>query len=164
MNHFISKMGIPGISLVGLLAVALVGIGAFGSIWGTVQGQEDETMRDELAEARRQLIEDSSRGYVSKGGNTGRVTSIDSASGRVAIDTPKGETMVTIGDQTVIREYGSGNQMTSGDLANSKLVVIGSERTSNGDVALLEVVPEGDDGYKISPASDDGPAMVPVFP
>lgn len=164
MNHFISKMGVPRISLVGLFAVALVGIVAFGSIWGTVQSQEDEAMRDELAEARRQLKEDPSRGYVSIGGNTGRVTSVDSVSAHVTIDTPKGEVTVSIGDETVIREYGSGNQMTADDLTNSKLVVIGSEQTPGGDVSLLEVVPEGEDGYKISPASVDGPAMVPVFP
>ena len=164
MKGFVIRMGMPRMSLAGLFAVALVGIVAFGMIWGTVQGQEDNAMQEDLAEARRQLIEDRSRGYVSKSGNTGRVTAIDSASGVVTIDTPKGELTVTIGHETNVREYGSGDELSANDVSGDKLVVVGSEKTPDGHVALMEVVPEGEGGYKISAAGDDGPAMVPVFP
>ena len=106
-----------------------------------------------MEEARRQSEADPSRGYISTSGNTGRIVSIDTQVGLITVDTPKGNLNVSIGERTVIGKYHSDTLMTIDDLKPGILVVVDAARTDAGDATKIEMVPEGEVGYKVGARS-----------
>ena len=164
MNQTVGKMKTPKGMLVTLFAAALLVAIAFGATWGIAQGQESEAVPSELEEARRQSEADPSRGYISTSGNTGRIVSIDTQVGLITVDTPKGNLNVSIGERTVIGKYHSDTLMTIDDLKPGILVVVDAARTDAGDATKIEMVPEGEGGYKVGASEADGPIFLPVFP
>ena len=164
MNQTIGKMKALKGMLMALFAAALLVAIALGATWGIVQGQESGSVQSELEEARRQLKADPSRGYISTGGNTGRIVSIDTGVHRIAVDTPKGSLNVSLGEHTVIKKYRGDTLMTIDDLKPGDLVVVDKARTEAGDATKIEMVPEGKGGYNLTPGKADGPNLLPVFP
>lgn len=164
MNYIHGKIGIPRAVLLTLAAGVLVAIVTFGVVSGNAQGEGDDTVQEKLTDLRQQVKADPSRGYVSRGGNTGRVTVISDEGGDLSVDTPRGVVQVHIGDQTTIKQYGSDKVLTSDDLTLGKLVALGEGRTPSGEITVIEVVVEGEGGYQLSPVDLGTPGLVPVFP
>ena len=112
---------------------------------------------------------------MSRFGRTGRITSLngqnDTKDGAktVGINTPHGSTTAKVGGNTAIHKTtadGSREDLTFENLTVGMLVTVdGEEGTKeNAFAADIQVVPEGYGGFRIQPAAESGPRMMPVFP
>ena len=123
---------------------------------------------DEFAEIKRQFEEQASWGFVSRYGRTGRITSLQSADKTVAIDTPQGSLTAKVGEDTRIhKDTGDESRdLTFEDLTVGMLVTVDGETGTkeNAEAGDIQVVPEGEGGFDIQPASVSGPRMMPVLP
>ena len=114
----------------------------FGCVWTSRHLQEgvggcQRMNQDEIAELKRQFAEHASWGFVSRYGRTGRILSVRADRALTFEDLTPG-TLVTVDGATGTEE--------------------------NYDAGDIEVVPEGEGGFDIAPATGTGPRLMPVFP
>ena len=123
---------------------------------------------EEAAILRRQMEEQASWGFVSRYGRTGRIQVIGTEDKTLQIDTPTGQLNVKMGEDTIIirTTAGEARTLTFEDLTPGMLVTVdGSTGTAeNAEAGEIQVIPEGEAGFNIRPATGSGPSAVPVFP
>ena len=124
--------------------------------------------QDEFAEIRRQAMDQAGWGFVSRYGRTGRIRSISDDEKTVQIDTPHGPMLARVGEGTAIHitTAGAARALTFEDLAPGMLVTVDGKTGTleNAAAGEIEVVPEGEGGFDIQPATGDGPLLVPLLP
>lgn len=111
------------------------------------------------AELKRLYQEQAAWGFISRYGRTGRIDSLQLEDGTIHINTPKGFLRANVGADTVI-ERNIANEiqlLTLDDLTLGTLITV----TESGDI---QVVPEGEGGFNLTPAAGAGPRSIPVFP
>ena len=145
-------------------AASVVGINPLGA-----KGGEPQMSQEEAAQLRELFDEQQATwGFVSRHGRTGRIQAVQAEERTLEIDTPKGVLTARVGDDTTIHKSEGGESRTLGfdDLTLGALVTVdGATGTKAGEEAgEIEVLAEGAEGFDISPASGDGPRLVPLFP
>ena len=124
--------------------------------------------QDEIAELKRQFAEQASWGFVSRYGRTGRILSVRADGQTLEIATPRGTLHARVGVATNIHQTTNDDSraLTFEDLTPGTLVTVdGATGTEeNYDAGDIEVVPEGEGGFDIAPATGTGPRLMPVFP
>ena len=122
----------------------------------------------DIAELKRQLKEQPHWGFVSQYGRTGRIRSVEAKGQTVRVATPRGPLRARVGEDTAIRETKNGEErvLTFEDLTTGMLITVGGPTGTDGDIEAseIQVVPEGEGGFQIKPATGPGPLQVPVFP
>ena len=159
-----------------LVAVALLlGAGA-GAVFSVgvypiaSQGGGQEQMSEEEAADIRRLFDDQQGtwGFVGRYGRTGRIQLVQEDEKTLEVSTPKGSLRVKVGDDTSISktEDGESKALTIEDLTPGTLVTVdGSTGTKEGaDAGEIQVIPEGEGGFDITPSDSSGPRLVPLFP
>lgn len=124
---------------------------------------------DELENLRRQVEEQASWGFVSRYGRTGRIQSVQAGDKTVQINTPTGELLAKVGDETNIHRFTNEEvrTLTFEDLTPGMLVTVDglTGTKENAEAGEIEVIPEIEGEFRIQPIiSGDGPFMVRVFP
>ena len=124
--------------------------------------------QDESAELKRQFAEQASWGFVSRYGRTGRILSVRTDDRTLEIATPRGALHARVGAATNIHQNTNAvsRSLTFEDLTPGILVTVDGatgtqENSAAGDI---EVVPEGEGGFDIAPATGPGPRLMPIFP
>ena len=131
-------------------------------------GARQRMNQDEIAELKRQFAEQASLGFVSRYGRTGRILSVGADDQTLEITTPRGILYARVGAATNIHQTTNDDSraLTFEDLTPGTLVTVdgvtGTEE--NSDAGDIEVVPEGEGGFDIAPATGSGPRLMPVFP
>ena len=156
-------------------AALLLGAGA-GAVFSVgvypiaSQGGGQEQMSEEEAADIRRLFDDQQGtwGFVSRYGRTGRIQLVQEDEKTLEVSTPKGSLRVKVGDDTSISktEDGESKALTFEDLTPGTLVTVdGSTGTKEGaDAGEIQVIPEGEGGFDITPSDSSGPRLVPLFP
>ena len=107
-------------------------------------------------------------GFVSRYGRTGRILSVRADDRTLEIATPSGTLHAKVGAATNIHQTTNDDSRapTFEDLIPGTLVTVdGATGTEeNYDAGDIEVVPEGEGGFDIAPATGTGPRLMPVFP
>ena len=124
--------------------------------------------QDEFAEIQRQAREQAGWGFVSRYGRTGRIRSIQDDEKTVQIDTPHGPMLARVGAGTAIQitTAGEARGLTFEDLVPGMLVTVDGKTGTpeNAAAGEIEVVPEGEGGFDIQPATGGGSLLVPLLP
>ena len=153
----------PWIILAAVLAIALA-LGCQQEVAGQEQMSEED-----VAEIK-QLFEDQQAtwGFVSRYGRTGRIRSVQADEKTLEITTPKGSLRVKVGDDTNISkpQDGESRPLAFEDLKPGTLITVdGASGTAEGaNAGEIEVIPEGEGGFDITPSESSGPRAVPLFP
>ena len=124
---------------------------------------------DEITELKRQFAEHASWGFVSRYGRTGRILAVRRADDQtLEIATPRGTLHARVGAATNIHQTKNDGSraLTFEDLTPGTLVTVdGATGTKeNSDAGDIELVPEGEGGFDITPEASSGPRLIPVFP
>ena len=131
-------------------------------------GGRQRMNQDEITELKKQFAEQASWGFVSRYGRTGRILSVRADDQTLEIATPRGTLHTRVGAATNIhRATNDGfRALTFEDLTPGTLVTVdGATGTQeNSDAGDIELVPEGEGGFDITPAAGSGPRLMPVFP
>ncbi len=131
-------------------------------------GGRQRMNQDEITDLKRQFAEQASWGFVSRYGRTGRILSVRADDQTLEIATPRGTLHAKVGAATNIHLTTNDGfrALTFEDLTPGTLVTVdGATGTKeNSDAGDIEVVPEGEGGFDITPAVGSGPSLMPVFP
>jgi hypothetical protein len=121
--------------------------------------------QDEAAELIKQVKEQGHWGFVSRYGRTGRIQSVEAKGKTVAVATPRGPLRARVGANTVIHQLKNGQEVTFTfeDLSPGMLITVNGP-IGEAEATEILVVPEGEGGFDIKPATGPGPHQVPVFP
>lgn len=159
-------------SLLALLIAALVLGGVVGAalLVGTVlsksQGGGPPMSPDEAAELMKVSKQQAAQwGFISRFGRTGRIQSVEAKGETVAVATPRGLLQAKVGEGTTIRKAKKGEEtpLAFEDLQAGMLITVNGP-IGEAEATEILVVPEGEGGFDIKPATGPGPHQVPVFP
>ena len=123
----------------------------------------------DIAGITQQFSEHTKWGFISRFGRTGRTTSLNTEDGAKTVDikTPHGSMTAKVGRDTAIynpKADGSREDLTFEDLTVGMLITVDGEKGTreNAFAADILIMPEGDGGFNIQPASKSGPSMVRI--
>ena len=124
--------------------------------------------QDEISELKKQFAEQASWGFVSRYGRTGRIMSVRTDDQTLEIATPRGTLHARVGVATNIHRTTTdeSKDLIFEDLTPGTLVTVDgvTGTQENSDAGDIEVVPEGEGGFDIAPATGTGPRLMPIFP
>ncbi|MYC29513.1 MAG: hypothetical protein F4X65_05420 [Chloroflexi bacterium] len=152
--------------LLGASTGAAMGMGVFNT---DEKAGATSMNEDELREAKQQVESKAEYGYISVGGRTGRIVSLDVEAKTFDVDSPAGGFEVQYTDSTIVQKRTPSGTETLRllDLADGVLVIVTrteGELDGRDNATIVEVVPEGGDGFTITDSSGSGPQTMPVFP
>ena len=157
-----------------LLMAALVLGGSAGAVYALginpINSQEGgrPMSSDDIADLQKQFKDQPQWGFVSRYGRTGIIQSVETKDKTVQVATPRGQLQAKVGEGTAIRETKNGEVrvLTFNDLTPGLLITVDGPTGTEGDAEAseIQVVPQGEGGFQIKPATGSGPHAVPVFP
>ena len=124
--------------------------------------------QDDITELKRQFREESHWGFASQHGRTGRIRAVDTKDRTLQVDTPRGPLQAKVGEGAVIHQASQNEEpvKTFDDLTPGMPITVNGPTGTEGDTEAGEIklIPEGDGGFRIEPATGPGPHDIPVFP
>ena len=124
--------------------------------------------QEDIAELKRQFTEESHWGFASQHGRTGRIRAVDTKDRTLQVDTPRGPLQAKVGEGAVIHQTSQNGElvMTFEDLTPGMLITVNGPTGIEGDTEAdeIDLIPAGEGGFRIEPATGPGPHDIPVFP
>ncbi len=124
--------------------------------------------QEDIVELKRQFTEESHWGFASQHGRTGRIRAVDTKDRTLQVDTPRGPLQAKVGEGAVIHQTSQNGElvMTFEDLTPGMLITVNGPTGIEGDTEAdeIDLIPAGEGGFRIEPATGPGPHDIPVFP